>query len=102
MRPDGAGDYEVFGTGLKLGIRPGKVHLFEGPFLRWIDGDGRPLPFGRERAEEASKRAEEANDRAEVARRHAAEAAREAAAQRARADELEARLAASADERDEI
>jgi Uma2 family endonuclease len=109
MRADAGGDYEVFGTGLKLGIRPGRVHLFDGPFLRWIDGEGQPLPLGRERAEEASKRAEEAskraeeaskrveeaNDRAKVARRQAAEASREAEAQRARADELEARLAAA-------
>ncbi len=83
---DARGDFAVAPTGLSLGLRPGDIHEEAGPFLRWIDADGAPLPLGRERAEEA----ERARDEAQVARDEAQVARDEA--QRGR-DEAERRVA---------
>ena len=64
--PDARGDLDVAALGLKLGLRPTSYRRFERPFVRWLTADGIALPTAQERAE----------------------------AERARADELEARLRA--------
>ena len=82
---DGRGDFVIAPTGLSIGLRDGDIHEEKGPFLRWIDADGEPLPLGRERAEDAEKRlaeAERARIDAERARMDA-ERARTDAEQRA-------------------
>ncbi len=76
LSPDERGDLAVPSMDLKLGVRRGKLHEFEGDFLRWIDADGEPLPAPLERAEQEQKRAEQEQKRAEH------EAARALAAER--------------------
>ncbi|MBN8616468.1 MAG: Uma2 family endonuclease [Deltaproteobacteria bacterium] len=91
---DARGDFAVAPTGLSIGLRDGDIHEEKGPFLRWIDADGAPLPLGRERAEDAEQRlaeAERARTEAECARTDA-ERARMDAEQRAA--DAERRIAA--------
>jgi Uma2 family endonuclease len=58
LTPDEAGDLPVPPLGLKLGVRPGKIHEFDGDFLRWIDAQGEPLPAPTERADRAQAEVE--------------------------------------------
>ena len=66
IEPDAAGDLEVAALGLKLGLRQTSYRQYRQRFVRWLDAGGQPLPTAQERAD----------------------------AERARADELEARLRA--------
>jgi Uma2 family endonuclease len=83
---DARGDIPVDVLGLSLGERPGDVNVEPGPFLRWIDTDGRPLPSGTERAEAERKRADAAQERADAAQERADAAQERADAERERAD----------------
>ena len=67
LEPDERGDLPVASLGLRLGVRPGAIHEFEGDFLRWIDERGEPLPAPTERAERAHERAEREQARADEA-----------------------------------
>lgn len=58
LEPDARGDFLVPPLGLRLGVRRGRIHEFEGDFLRWIDERGEPLPVALERAERETQRAE--------------------------------------------
>jgi Uma2 family endonuclease len=93
LAPDARGDLPIEALGLSLGLRPEGLHEEPGPFLRWIDRDGQPLPLGRERAEQERQRAEQERQRAEQERHRAdQERARREDAER-RVAELEALLA---------
>jgi Uma2 family endonuclease len=70
---DERGDVLVAPLGLKLGIRPAKMDLYDGPFLRWIDEQGEPLPTARERAKQEWQRAEQERQRADRAEARARE-----------------------------
>ncbi len=74
IQPDPHGDVPVATLGLSLGLRPGRIHLHEGPFLRWIDQNGEPLPTGQERAEQERHQAEQERQRAEQERQRAEQA----------------------------
>ena len=103
ISPDARGDMAILGTGLALGRRDLPFRGEPGPWLRWIDEHGEPLPTGAERAGAMlTSRDERAEDAERVARaateeaRAATEEAR-AATERARAAEhriaeLEAKL----------
>jgi Uma2 family endonuclease len=80
IEPDARGDFEVAALGLKLGLRETSYRQYRQRFVRWLSGDGTPLPTAQERAGAERNRAEAERSRAE--------------AERARADELEARLRA--------
>ncbi len=60
---DARGDVPVARLGLALGTREGDVYEEDGPFLRWIDPGGEPLPADRERAAQERARAEAAERR---------------------------------------
>ena len=85
LSPNERGDLPCDRLKLSLGIRRGSPEGIDGPWLRWIDSDGNPLPTDHEIAEAEVLRAEAEVLRAEAARQHAkAEAQRaEAEAQRA-------------------
>lgn len=74
IEPCANGDYPANVVGLRLGLRPGKFHLHEGQFLRWIDDAGQVLLTASERAEAEHQRAETERRRAETERRRAEEA----------------------------
>lgn len=86
LEPLPGGDLPIGPLGLALGLRDLPQDHLPGPFLRWIDASGAPLPSGRERAGIERARADEQRARAdeERARADAAEA---------RVRELEAALA---------
>jgi len=65
------GDLEVRQMGLRLGVRPGPQHELEGPWLRWIDGEGRVIPTGSERADAERQRADAERQRADAERQRA-------------------------------
>ena len=67
--PDARGDFSVAGMHLSLGLRPGKLSVYEGNFLRWIDATGQPLPTAREQRDHERQRAESERQRAEDAER---------------------------------
>jgi Uma2 family endonuclease len=66
-QPDENGDYAVQVLGLRLGIRPGRFHLHEGLFLRWLGHDGKLLPTPQERADAERQRADAEQQRADAA-----------------------------------
>src|SRR5690606_34971420 len=68
-QPDERGDYPVAALQLHLGLRPGKISLYEGNFLRWIDAAGQPLLIAREQLEQERQRADSERQRAEDAER---------------------------------
>jgi hypothetical protein len=70
---DARGDFAIAPTGLSIGLREGDLHEEKGPFLRWIDSDGSPLPLARERAEVAERALTEAEQRLADAERRIAE-----------------------------
>jgi Uma2 family endonuclease len=57
------GDMRVATLGLCLGVRPGRLQLYDGPCLRWLDDQGEPLRTPQERAEHERERAEQAEAR---------------------------------------
>lgn len=85
--PDERGDLEVASLGLKLGLRPTSYRQYQQRFVRWLDGQGMPLPTAQERAAASGAELEAERARAEAERARAE-------AERTRADELEARLRA--------
>ena len=91
IQPDEAGDVAVSRLGLKLGVRPSQIHLYEGPLLRWLDGD-RPLPYGSELAQHERQRAQQERQRAEQARQRAEREQQRAGEERERAQRAEARV----------
>jgi Uma2 family endonuclease len=111
---DARGDIPVDVLGLALGERPGDINVEPGPFLRWIDPEGKPLPTGAERAHAAEEHARTERERAEAERVRAeaervraeaervrAEAERgHAEAQRERAENAEARADAERERAD--
>jgi Uma2 family endonuclease len=69
LERDPRGDLPVPPLGLRLGVRRGKIHEFEGDFLRWIDEHGEPLPLPLERAERSEAELERLRAELEAARR---------------------------------
>ena len=63
VEADADGDYPVRVLGLRLGVRPGRFHLHDGLFLRWLDAHGTVLPTQKERADTEKQRADEAEAR---------------------------------------
>ncbi|HEU5074571.1 MAG TPA: Uma2 family endonuclease, partial [Polyangiaceae bacterium] len=76
VEPDARGDYPVAALQLRLGLRPGKLSVYEGNFLRWIDAAGEPLPTAREQLDRERERAEVERQRAEAERQRADDAER--------------------------
>lgn len=75
--PNGRGDYAIAAMGLALGLRPTRYREYDRLFLRWIDADGKPLPFGAELYQQEHARAERERLRAEQERARAERAAAE-------------------------
>ena len=46
LAPDANGELPIEVLGLSLGLRAGDQYEEPGPFLRWIDRDGRTVPLG--------------------------------------------------------
>ena len=92
IEPDERGDLPVGPLGLALGVRRTRFWQWDERFVRWIDGNGEPLPTGSERAERAAAGAEQERQRAEEERRRADDASKQAEKERLRAEEALARV----------
>jgi hypothetical protein len=92
----GAPRFETLG--LALIEWHGTFENHTGTWLRWCTLDGKLIPTGAERAEEAGKRAEDADKRAEEAGKRAEDADKRAEDERKRAEDADKR-AALAEER---
>jgi Uma2 family endonuclease len=80
IEPDDRGDLRCPILGLKVGLRQGTYEGVDTRWLRWIDGNGAPLPTTEEEADAEHARADAERARAD--------------AEHARADAAEQRLAA--------
>jgi len=66
------GHYSIPPLDVELGIWQGRYQNLELPWLRWWSADGKLLPTGDERAEQAAERVEQAQERATRAEDRAA------------------------------
>jgi len=72
---------------LGLALWHGQFENSEGEWLRWCDREGRVIPTGAERAEQADQRAEQESRRAEQERQRAEQADQRAEQERQRAEQ---------------
>lgn len=91
IEPEPNGDLQVATLGLTLGVRPGRIHLQEAPFLRWLS-NGKILPTEREMAAEQRALAASSSALAEQEKARAEQEKARAESAEARAKALEAEL----------